>query len=63
MADLIYLFFPQYSLLEKDPTKGCSFRIPTLEEIEQHRIIITTLSTTNYLLQAGVKKGIYFWRF
>ncbi len=49
--------------MEKDPTKGCSFRIPTLEEIEQHRIIITTLSTTNYLLQAGVKKGISFGDF
>lgn len=50
-------FALQYSLLEKDASKGCSFRIPTLEEVEQHRIIVTTLSTTSYLLQAGVKKG------
>ena len=47
----------QYSLLEQDPTKGCSFRIPKIEEIEQHRVIVTTLATTSYLLQCGVNKG------
>ena len=38
--------------------KGCSFRIPNIKEIEQHRIIVTTLATTSYLLQCGVKKGM-----
>lgn len=50
-------FFFQYSLRETDPTKGCSFRLPKLNEIEQHRIVVTTLGTTSYLLRAGVKKG------
>lgn len=48
----------QYSLRETDPTKACSFRLPKLSEIEQHRIVVTTLGTTSYLLRAGVKKGL-----
>lgn len=54
---LITLYFQQYSLRETDPSKACSFRLPKLSEIEQHRIIVTTLGTTSYLLRAGVRKG------
>ncbi|XP_046642833.1 probable helicase with zinc finger domain [Daphnia pulicaria] len=49
----------EYSLRETDPTKACSFRLPKLSEIEQHRIVVTTLGTTSYLLRAGVKKGYF----
>ena len=47
----------QYCLLESDPSKGSSFRLPTLEEIQNHRVVVATLGTASYLLQAGVSKG------
>ena len=50
----------QYCLVESDATKSASFRIPTLDDINKHRIIVTTLGTTSYLLQAGVEKGNSF---
>ena len=58
MIIIIWIGCLQYCLVEPDSSKGCSFRMPTLDEIEQHRVVVTTLGTTNYLLQAGVRQGI-----
>lgn len=46
----------QYCLLEMSASQG-NFRMPTHEDVEKHRIIITTLSTARYLCDLELPTG------
>lgn len=34
-----------------------NFNMPTVEDVKKHRVIVTTLSTSRYLVQLGLEKG------
>lgn len=46
----------QYCLLEMSASQG-SFRMPSREEVDKHRIIITTLKTARYLCDLDLPQG------
>lgn len=46
----------QYCLLEKSTSQG-NFRMPSREEVDKHRIIITTLKTARYLCDLDLPQG------
>ncbi|UYV83673.1 HELZ [Cordylochernes scorpioides] len=48
----------QYCLLSSDG-QSSFFVMPTREDVEKHRIIITTLSMSRTLVQLGLKKGFF----
>lgn len=45
----------QYCILDQNG----SFRLPTLEEILNYRVIVVTLSISMFLSSVGLKKGIF----
>ena len=45
----------QYCLLEMSGT--ANFRMPLKEDVDKHRIIITTLNTARYLCDLQLEKG------
>lgn len=46
----------QYCLLEMSASQG-NFRMPSREEVDKHRIIITTLKTARYLCDLDLPQG------
>lgn len=36
-----------------------NFNMPTVEDVKKHRVIVTTLSTSRYLVQLGLEKGTF----
>jgi len=48
----------KYCQLNVDPQVPGSFRVPTLDEMMQYRLIVTTLSTSRQLFDVGVDKGL-----
>lgn len=36
-----------------------TFRVPTLEDVLKHRVIVVTLSISMYLSTVGLQKGLY----
>lgn len=52
----------QYSLVS---TAGSdrNFNMPTVEDVKKHRVIVTTLSTSRYLVQLGLEKGNFIVAF
>jgi len=36
-----------------------TFRVPTLEDVLKHRVIVVTLSISMYLSTLGLQKGMY----
>lgn len=45
----------QYCLVSAGSDR--SFNMPTIEDVKKHRVIVTTLSTSRYLVQLGLEKG------
>lgn len=35
-----------------------TFNMPSVEDVKKHKVIVTTLSTSRYLVQLGLEKGI-----
>ncbi|XP_062616187.1 probable helicase with zinc finger domain isoform X1 [Saccostrea cucullata] len=48
----------QYCLLEMSASQG-NFRMPSREEVDRHRIIITTLKTARYLCDLDLPQGYF----
>lgn len=49
----------QYCLREMS-VSDFNFRMPTMEDVEKHRIIITTLSTARYLCDLDLPQGSFY---
>ena len=51
-----------YSLRNTDPNAllGDNFRPPTREDLEKHRLVVATLTTSKYLYNLGVEAGKQF---
>lgn len=47
----------QYCLVSSGSDR--SFNMPTIEDVKKHRVIVTTLSTSRYLVQLGLEKGFF----
>ena len=47
----------QYCLVEKNGGVK-TFRVPTLEDVLKHRVIVVTLSISMYLSTLGLQKGM-----
>lgn len=50
----------KYTLLEREGPMAGTFRTPTLEDVLDHRVIITTLSSARYLVDLDLPKGNIF---
>jgi hypothetical protein len=50
------MYILQYCLIDVTETER-TFRDPTVEDIERHRVIVVTLSISMYLSGIGLKKG------
>jgi hypothetical protein len=48
----------QYCLIEMNGGVR-TFRVPTLEDVLKHRVIVVTLSISMYLSTLGLQKGLY----
>lgn len=48
-----------YSLLVREGEAAGTFAIPTLEDINKHRVVITTLSTARYIEDLGLPAGFF----
>ena len=46
----------EYCTLTQTP-HGSYFVMPTKEKVQQHRVVVTTLSTSQYLSALGLEKG------
>ncbi|KAL5018495.1 hypothetical protein ScPMuIL_004217 [Solemya velum] len=49
----------QYCLLDKSGTMSTTFRLPLMEDLEKHHIVITTLNTARYLNDLDLSPGYF----
>lgn len=55
----MFFFYLQYAMFEMNDMSMRTFKIPKVEDILKHRVIVVTLSISMHLSTMGLRKGNY----